>query len=289
MPTSTPELFIVDDRASLAYAAAARFADLAREATNTRRRFAVALSGGSTPRDLYTLLASGGFAAQVDWSRVHCFWGDERAVPPDHPDSNYRMAHETLLSRVPIPAANVHRIAAEKNAEVAAREYERDMQAFFDGGFDVGSGDVGSGVALLNPPESGVELPTQAGAGVQLPHQQPQYLPRFDLILLGLGADGHTASLFPHTRALAETSRWVVANAVPQLQTTRITLTVPVINAAAQILFLVAGEDKAEALHAVLRGAYNPETYPAQMIQPTNGKLVWFVDRAAARQSALSF
>lgn len=247
-----PEIVVLPDRAALAREAASRFVFIAHQAVAGRGRFAVALSGGSTPRDLYQLLATIEFSWRVDWHRTHLFWGDERAVPPDHPDSNFRMANEALISRLPIPSGNVHRIRAELSPEDAALEYEQTLRGFF-------------------PPSP--EKRERAGL---------RKLPCFDLILLGIGEDAHTASLFPHTTALRETDRWVAANYVEKLKADRITLTPPVLNAAANIIFLVAGTDKASALDAILRGERRPDEYPAQLVQPTNGRLVWLLDKAAS-------
>ncbi len=258
MKSTSNEIVILPDRAALAGNAADRFVRIAQQAIAARRRFSVALSGGSTPRDLYVLLASPEYAQQIDWARVHFFWGDERAVPPDHPDSNYRMANETLLSRVPVPIQNVHRILAEKNPDDAARDYEQTLREFFE-----------NPLPSPSPVSRGKE-----GVGVGPP--------RVDLILLGLGADGHTASLFPHTPARRETARWVIAYFVDKAKKNRITLTAPVINAAENILFLVAGVDKTQAVRAVLRGDYRPDDLPAQLIQPTHGRMVWLLDREAA-------
>lgn len=210
-----------------------------------RDRFVMALSGGHTPRGLYTLLAGdAAFRAAIPWDRTHVFWGDERHVPPDHPDSNYRMAREALLDRVPLPGANVHRVRAEDgDAGRAAARYERELRGFF-----------------------GLE-----GA------QRPQ----FDFVLLGLGPDGHTASLFPGTSALEETTRLVVATHVPALGTDRITLTLPVLNHAACVTFLVVGADKAPVVHAVLEGKPRDVLLPAQRVRPA-GRLLWLLDSAAA-------
>ncbi len=262
MTPSRPEIVVVSDRAALARNAATRLVVLAREAMAARGRFAVALSGGSTPRDLYALLASPEFAPQVDWARVHFFWGDERAVPPDHPDSNYRMANETLLSRVPVPSGNIHRIRAELPPADATREYEETLRVFFD--LDANKREQ-TRTREKNPRSSALIR-----------------VPSFDLILLGLGANGHTASLFPHTPLLRETTRWVAAEYIDEVKMWRITLTAPVINAAEHILWLVAGADKAATVRAVLRGAYRPEELPAQLIQPVNGRAVWLLDHAAA-------
>lgn len=234
------------DVEAVSEAAAREFVDRAREAVAARGRFTAALSGGSTPRRLYQLLAGPPLGDQVDWGRVEVFWGDERCVPPDDKDSNYRMAREALLDRVPIPPDHVHRMEAERpDRDAAARDYEATLARAF-------------GVA---------------------PGGEP---PAFDLVLLGLGPDGHTASLFPHTTALDETQRWVVANHVPKLGADRLTLTVRVLNRAREVLFLVAGADKAEPLAGVLEGPPDPRRLPAQLVRPANGRLVWFVDRQAA-------
>jgi 6-phosphogluconolactonase len=234
------------DLASLSQAAAEEFLRTARAAVAAHGRFRVALSGGSTPKRLFQLLAAEPSRGQVDWSRTDIFWGDERCVPPDHPDSNYRMACEALLDHVSIPAEQVHRIHAERpNKDAVAREYEQTIAQVF-------------GVQADGPP------------------------PAFDLVLLGMGPDGHTASLFPHTAALNEQKRWVVANYVPKFKADRITLTRPILNQARAVLFLVAGADKAEPLAEVLNGPADPTRLPSQSIEPSAGRLVWFVDSAAA-------
>jgi 6-phosphogluconolactonase len=216
----------------------------ATDAVAQRGRFTIALSGGSTPRNLYTLIAANA-STILPWDQMFFFWGDERHVPPDSPDSNYRMAKEALLSKVPIPAANIFPIPAENpDASEAAETYEQTLQKFF-------------AVA-------------------------PGEFPRFDLILLGMGPDGHTASLFPETAALQEKSRLVVANWVEKLGSSRITFTLPLLNAARCVAFLVSGADKAAALHEVLEGNAPAEKYPSRLVQPRDGKLIWFVDRAAA-------
>lgn len=240
------EVRIVNTAADLFQTAAREFAARAAEAVSARGRFCVALSGGSTPRSLYSLLA-GGSAPSIPWDRIYFFWGDERHVPPADPDSNYRMANEALLSKVPIPTSNVFRIPAEENdAEAAAVAYEQTLRAFF----------------RLDPGE----------------------FPRFDLILLGIGLEGHTASLFPGSTALEERTRLVVANWVEKLKADRITVTLPVLNHAACVMFLASGSDKAEILREVLE---NPAAdLPAQKVQPGNGRLVWLLDRAAAGRLA---
>lgn len=242
----TPEIRIVDDAAAVAHAGATEFARHCRRSVAEHGTCSVALAGGTTPAGMYALLATAAALRDaVPWQQLHFFWGDERHVPPDHPDSNYRMAREALLSRVPVAADHVHRIAGENpDAARAAQDYERTLRAFF---------------------------------GVP-----PGAFPRLDLVLLGLGSDGHTASLFPGTPALAERERLAVSNPVARLHADRITLTVPVLNHAARVVFVVSGRDKAAALRAVLEGAHLPERYPAQLIAPVCGSLAWIVDRDAA-------
>ncbi len=230
---------IVTDVNSLARAAADIFVAQAQEALQANRRFTVALSGGSTPRSLYQLLAD----IPLAWENIHIFWGDERCVPPDHADSNYRMTAESLLSRIRIPTENIHRIAGELPPDEAALRYENELRQFF--------GDA----------------------------------PRFDLILLGLGDDGHTVSLFPDSPALHERTRWVVAvphATPPPPLAPRVTLTPVAINAARQIVFLVSGAGKAERLAEVLQPRPAAQPLPAQLIQPVNGDLLWLVDKPAA-------
>jgi 6-phosphogluconolactonase len=246
------EVRVYPDLSTLARAAATHFVTLARANTAQGRWFTVALSGGTTPRDVYALLATDEFAPCVDWSYVHIFWGDERCVPPEHPQSNYRMAREALLDHVPIPEDHVHRIPGEMEPTEAALAYERTLRRFF----------------AQHPEETGS---IKNGA-----------IARFDLILLGLGEDGHTASLFPGTAALHQHTRWVVAQYVQVLGAWRITLTPPVINAAANATFIIAGANKAERLHQVLHGPYQPDRLPAQIVRPTAGRLLWLVDAEAA-------
>ncbi|HSS03046.1 MAG TPA: 6-phosphogluconolactonase [Kofleriaceae bacterium] len=234
------------DLDALSHAAAEDLADLVRDAVAARGRCSLALSGGSTPRRLFALLAARGPGA-LPWDRVDLWWGDERTVPPEHPDSNYRMARESLIDPLgpALPASHVHRMAGElPDHDAAALDYERAL------------------VAALGTP------------------------PVLDYVLLGMGPDGHTASLFPGSPALDETARWVVANPVtsPLVHgtTTRLTLTAPAINAARHVRFLIAGGDKAASLAQVLEGARDPHRYPSQLIAPTSGDLVWLVDNAAA-------
>jgi 6-phosphogluconolactonase len=234
-------LLVYETPEELAEAAARDFAAKAEGAIDERGRFAVALAGGSTPKATYEALARD-YADKLDWSRVHVFFGDERTVPPHHEDSNYRMAHETLLSRIPV--GSVHRMRSELPPGEAAAAYEEELRDFF---------------GMSDGP------------------------PSFDLILLGLGEDGHTASLFPETAALDVTDRWVVANPVLKLETTRLTFTLPVINAAKAVTFLVAGESKADALKEILEGDADPRGYPAKFVRPEGGDVTWMVDRAAAK------
>ncbi len=226
------EFIVAPQAEELAWIAAKHIVALAAEAIERRGRFIVALSGGSTPRPTYALLAEEPFSSQIDWSRVHLGWGDERCVPPTHPDSNYRMAREALLDHVDIPAENIHRIRGELGAVRAAAAYRAELD----------------------------DLLGQDG--------------RFDLILLGMGADGHTASLFPGTPALAERQKTVVAVHVEELDAWRVTLTLPVINSARHVTFLVSGASKAEALARVRDG----EPLPAGLVQP-RGQLIWIVDQ----------
>jgi 6-phosphogluconolactonase len=227
-------------------AAAEEVVRTANEAVAQRGRFTVALAGGSTPKSLYNLLATNA-RTTLPWDRMFFFWGDERHVPPIDPESNYRMAEEAMLSKVPVPPGNVFRIKTENpDAAAAAEDYEQTIRKFFALG--------------------------------------PGQFPRFDLILLGMGPDGHTASLFPGTTALQEKSRLVVANWVDKMKTHRISLTLPVLNAALCVTFLVSGTDKAPALKAVLEEDVPAEQYPAKLIKPNDGKLIWLIDRAAASQ-----
>lgn len=230
------------DGSVLAWAATELFVSAAARSIHARGRFNVALAGGSTPRALYVNLAADPFKGQLDWSHVHLFWGDERCVPPDHADSNYRMARETLIDHVPIPAGNVHRMQGELEPEAAARDYGLILKNYF------------------NNAESG----------------------GFDLVLLGMGEDGHTASLFPHTPVLQEKRHRCVAVYVDKLDAWRITLTASMINTAHQICFMVTGENKAQTLRDVLRGPHQPEHLPAQSIHPVSGDIIWMVDEPAA-------
>jgi 6-phosphogluconolactonase len=228
--------------ADLFHAAAEEFSRVGRQAIGAQGRFAVALSGGSTPRSLYSLLASS--YADFPWARTYFFFGDERHVPPTDPESNYRMVNESLLSKVAIPAQNVFRVKGENpDAAAAAADYEAQLRKFFE--------------------------------------LKPNQFPRFDLIFLGLGPDGHTASLFPDSEGLNETTKLVIANRVEKFKTNRISFTFPVLNNAGEVIFLASGSDKAEMVRQVLEGKPTPPL-PAQQVQPTNGRLLWMLDEAAA-------
>lgn len=241
------EYRVSEDREAVSHAAAQHFVDCARAAVEARGKARIAISGGSTPRQTFQLLAdpSHPYRAQMPWEKLEIYWVDERCVPPDNPDSNYSMTRENLLDRVPIPPEQIHRIQGELEPEEAAAKYESEIRGQF----------------RLEGAQS----------------------PVFDLLLLGMGDDGHTASLFPHTEALNEMMRIAVANYVPQQKYNwRVTLTWPVIIEARELFFLIAGEDKADPLHRVLHGRYDPETLPSQLIQPRSGKLLMLLDRQAA-------
>jgi 6-phosphogluconolactonase len=229
-----PGVQVFPDPTALARAAAGRIAAAAADAIAARGRFRLVLAGGETPRRTYGVLAGIGLEARLDWPLVEVFWGDERCVPPDDPRSNYRMARESLLDRVPIAPENVHRIRGEDEPARAAREYEARLR------------DV---------------VP--------------------DLVLLGLGADGHTASLFPGHRAVRERTRRVLAEYVTVVEAWRVTLTPPMLNAARAVVFLVSGTGKAGPLRQVLEGALPPDLLPARAIHPASGRVDWLVDAAA--------
>ena len=240
-----PGVQVYANPAEVARGGARLFIDYAWQAIAKDGKFMVALSGGSTPRQMFGLLASDEFRGQVDWAKVHVFWSDERAVPPTNVESNYGMARRELLIRVPIPEPNVHRMEAEKpNIGRAAHEYEEVLRKYLD--------------------------------------LDDQGFPRFHLIYLGLGKDGHTASLFPGTRVTRQTSRWVSTPMVTKLNMRRMTLTLPVLDAAMRVVFLVVGSEKAEILHTVLQEKPDPPL-PAQQVQPRNlGVKLFLVDKTAA-------
>ena len=241
------EIRIFPEASLVCRAAVDEIVRLAASAIDQRGRFVMALAGGSTPRNVYSLLAEDHKAGLhlLSWDKVHVFFGDERPVPPDHPESNFRMAHETLLAHVPIPAGNIHRVEAERDPADAAAAYAAVIQTVF----------------AVRPGE----------------------WPAFDLILLGMGPDGHTASLFPGSPALQERTLPVCANWVEKLKCHRITFTFPLINAAGEILFVAGGTDKAAMLRNILRGDPSGQTYPAQRVHPEPGRLLWMVDEGAAR------
>jgi 6-phosphogluconolactonase len=244
--SNSTEINILKDLDEISRTAADEILRRANEVGPSTGSFAIALSGGSTPRILHKRLGSEPtIRNRMPWDNIHFFWGDERHVPPDDPQSNYRMACDTLFAFAPVPEQNIHRVHAEEpDAALCAEKYERELLSFFE--LDTGQ------------------------------------IPRFDCIMLGMGPDGHTASLFPGTDALHEKKRLVVANWVEKLHAHRITLTAPVLNNAALVVFLVSGREKAEVLKEILEGDYRPDLLPAQIIRPENGRLLWLVDQAAA-------
>ncbi len=244
-PDSSAQVQIFSDKGAVAREAADLFTQIALDSVAKRGRFLVALSGGSTPKAMYSLLADAPYASTVPWSSTHVFWGDERLVPPDDPGSNYYHASKLLLEHVPIPGKNIHRVKGEQPAEET-------MQDMVD------------------------HLGNLASADRQWP--------RLDLIMLGMGSDGHTASLFPGSKSVEDPGVIVkiVTAEYEDRPSNRLTMTPLIINDARQILFLVTGANKAEALATVLRGPQNWEKWPAQRIQPHDGTLTWFIDREAA-------
>ena len=238
-----PDVRVFDDLRALSAAAASVFIESAGQSVTREGRCLVALSGGSTPTSLYELLAQAPYAAQVDWPRLHVFWGDERCVPPEDSESNYRQAGDALLRRVPIPAENIHRVMGEAEPAQAAVAYALTLKAFASPRLD---------------------------------------WPLFDLVLLGMGEDGHTASLFPGSEVEVSAPTAAVTAQYRGRPANRVTLTPVVFNAARCALFLVSGERKSEAVANVLNGNYQPERLPAQRIRPADGELIWMLDRAAA-------
>ena len=245
---------IFDDAEQLNRFAAEKFVEIANEAIANNGSFAVALAGGSTPKSLYRLLASDAFKNKTDWSKVFFFFGDERNVAPFDAESNFRMANENLFQPLKITDEKIFRWQTEiKDTEEIAAKYDAAINEFFN---------------LRKSPTAQASVSRR---------------PRFDLILLGMGEDGHTASLFPFSQALSETKKIAVGNRVEKLDTTRLTLTFPIINQAANVFFLVKGADKAETLRTVLQGEFQPEKFPSQNVKPVDGNLFWLVDREAAR------
>jgi 6-phosphogluconolactonase len=237
------DVTIFPDGGQLSVAAAEYIVRVAQESIAAHGRFTLALSGGSTPRKLYAMLADEPYRGQIDWALVEIFWSDERCVPADDAESNYHLAQEVMLSKLPIAASQIHRVPAdEPDREAASLAYTKEMQRVFgtDG------------------------------------------IPQFDLIQLGMGPEGHTASLFPHQASLTEQQRLIMSVTVPKPPPPRLTFTPPLLNAAIHILFLVTGPDKSEAVQAVLEGPKQPEEYPAQIVQPSDGEVTWMLDKAAA-------
>lgn len=237
----TAKLFILDGPDAVGLRAASIFKDQSINAVASKGRFSVAVSGGSTPLRLYEILG-GTLRKDIPWDRTEIFWADERCVPPDHEDSNYKGLHDALLSRIDIPAANIHRIKGEMSSEEGAREYEEELKRYF----------VNSGP------------------------------PAFDFVVLGLGEDGHTASLFPESAALSEKKRFAVPVYVEKLRSRRITLTIPVLNNSPSILFLVTGLRKAGILKEILMDSGAGQKHPAGLISPVAGGVTWLIDREAS-------
>jgi 6-phosphogluconolactonase len=239
---SPVDIHVFPDLEALSRAAATSFVDTSRKSITSKGTFTVALSGGSTPRSLYLLLSSDHYTRAIDWQHVHVFWADERCVPPDREQSNFKLAFDAFLSKVPIPRGNVHRIKGEESPEQGAKEYNAALSEFF-------------------------------GQSV---------LPAFDLILLGLGEDGHTASLFPGSPALAEQEHLAVAIRKQPPELDRISLTLPVLNNALRIIFLVSGKAKAPIVQEILENPEAKRKYPAGLVRPATDGLFWLVDKAAA-------
>ncbi|GAB4579962.1 MAG: 6-phosphogluconolactonase [Anaerolineales bacterium] len=255
-----PRLLIFDDYESLSRIAVEMLVYHARDAIAQRGLFTLVLSGGGTPQRLFEFLARAEYIEQISWPHTHVFWGDERCVPPDQPGSNYKQAFDTFLSKVPIPPENIHRVRGELAPEDAAEDYVRQLHHF-------------SPTPVLSPARSFGDFPTS---------ETP---PRFDFVLLGMGNDGHTASLFPGPITERERNSLVIPVTAhyQDRPANRVSLTPRAFNAARQIFFLATGASKAETLQAVLNGPSDPERLPAQRIQPFDGQVTWFVDREAAR------
>jgi 6-phosphogluconolactonase len=244
MKNSNCQIEVLSDLEALSHRAALLFVGASRSSITTKKRFAVTISGGSTPRRLYTLLGSLPYRDQVDWQHVHFFWADERCVPKDHEESNFRTVFDTLLSKVPIPEGNLYRIKGEEDPDKAARDYEENIKKFF----------------------------------------VMSRIPMFDLVILGMGEDGHTASLFPGSKLLKETIRLVVPVYLSKPTRNRITLTFPILNNAAQILFLVAGRSKAAILSEILVDREKRKQFPAGLVNPVHGFMTWLIDQEAAEK-----
>ncbi len=238
------EIHVCSDLEALSHKATAIFVDISRKCIALKGRFAVAVSGGSTPRKLYTLLSSNRYREKVDWRSINFFWVDERCIPKEHKDSNFRLVFETLLSKLPIPDDNIHRIKGEEEPEKGAKQYEDDLREFFG----------------------------------------KNALPVFDLIILGVGEDGHTASLFPGSRSLEETNKLAVPVYLERPKRHRVTLTLPIINNSTHILFLVTGHSKAGIVHEILEEGDKRELYPAGLVSPVRGTITWLIDKEAAKR-----
>lgn len=236
------EIITFPEREALSRKAADILLAEAKKSVENSGKFTLALSGGSTPKRLYEILGSSPYRKAIPWGSVHFFWGDERCVPPDHPESNYRMAWETFLSKIVVPRENIHRMTGEKTPAQAALEYEKELRGFF--------GNVS--------------------------------FPVFDFMLLGLGSDGHIASLFPGSSLLQETRQWVASAQVEKPGISRLTLTLPVFNSAKMLPVLVSGKEKAQIIREIFGGSAEKIAFPAQMIHPENGKLLWLLDDPAA-------
>lgn len=239
---SRVEIHVLPNLEAVSTQAASLFVTASRNAITEKKKLAVAISGGSTPRRLYGLLGSEEYSHQIDWHRVHFFWVDERCVPKEHQESNFKTVFDTLLSKIIIPDENIHRIRGEEDPDKAAIDYEKDIRRFFG----------------------------MSG------------LPMFDLVILGVGEDGHTASLFQGSKVLGEKERWVVPVYLEKPKINRITLTLPVLSNASQILFLVSGCSKATILSEILVGSHKDDRYPASFIHPVHGNLIWLIDQGAA-------
>lgn len=251
-------ILVSSDATVLMHAAAAHCLRLYHDAVDARGVFHMALSGGSTPKSLFQLLATSDYAAQFDWSLVHLWWSDERFVPLDHPDSNYRMAYEVMISKVPIPASNVHATPVNRLHLVSVNPGDGDQFTLLE-------------AARTDAAQYEADILASIGAP-----------PVFDLILLGIGDDGHTASLFPGTLGDVPADRLVIAHFVPKVNMQRITFTPKLINAAYHVAFLVSGKGKTSVLDRVVRGPHLPDVLPSQLVAPVNGEVTWLIDRDAA-------
>jgi 6-phosphogluconolactonase len=242
-PTLSPDVSVVVARDAYAFSAQT-IVDLAHQAVNARGKFTIALSGGSTPKKLYELLSSPAWQAKMPWAQTEFFWGDERYLPSTDPSSNFHMTQQAMLSRVSIPAERIHRVLTEKEAQECAVSYEQEVQRIVTAGSDG--------------------------------------IPEFDLVLLGLGTNGHTASLFPYQPALHEKKKLVIAEYIDEVKMTRVTFSAGLINAARQIVFVSLGDDKATVVREVVTGPFDPERLPAQLIRPAHGKVTWILDAGSA-------